>query len=156
MKPHIRWMIRRDMPEVLAIEEDSYAAPWTEDDFIRCLRQRNCIGMVAIDRESERVLGFMVYELHKSRLHLLNIAVSRDDRRRGIGRAMVEKLVGKLSSQRRNRLALECADWNLDGHLFFRACGMRAVGVMRDFYNHDEGDAYSFVLDIPRQQKVTA
>lgn len=148
MKPHIRWMIRRDMPEVLAIEDDSYASPWSEDDFIRCLRQRNCIGMVAIDPESERVLGFMVYELHKARLHLLNIAVSRGDRRRGIGRAMIEKLVGKLSPQRRPRLALECADWNLTGHLFFRACGMRASHVIAGFYDHDEADAYSFTLDV--------
>ena len=44
---HIRWMIRRDMPEVLGIENSSFEFSWSEDDFIRCLRQRNCIGMVA-------------------------------------------------------------------------------------------------------------
>ena len=44
---HIRWMIRRDMPEVLQIERTSFEYPWSEEDFIRCLRQRNCIGMVA-------------------------------------------------------------------------------------------------------------
>ena len=44
---HIRWMIRRDMPEVLDIENRSFEFSWTEEDFIRCLRQRNCIGMVA-------------------------------------------------------------------------------------------------------------
>ena len=37
---HIRWMIRRDMPEVLQIEAASFEFPWLEDDFIRCLRQR--------------------------------------------------------------------------------------------------------------------
>ena len=70
---HIRWMIRRDMPEVLAIEEQCFEFPWSEEDFIRCLRQRNCIGMVA--EHSERVVGFMIYELHKNRLHILNFAV---------------------------------------------------------------------------------
>ena len=44
---HIRWMIRRDMPEVLAIESGGFANPWTEEDFIRCHRQRNCVNMVA-------------------------------------------------------------------------------------------------------------
>ena len=44
---HIRWMIRRDMSEVLEIEKSSFEFPWSEEDFIRCLRQRNCIGMVA-------------------------------------------------------------------------------------------------------------
>ena len=69
LRVHIRWMIRRDMPEVLGIEEGSFGAPWTEEDFLRCLRQRNCIGMVA--EHGERIAGFMVYELHKNRLHIL-------------------------------------------------------------------------------------
>ena len=44
---HIRWMIRRDMAEVLEIERAAFEFPWFEEEFIRCLRQRNCIGMVA-------------------------------------------------------------------------------------------------------------
>ena len=93
VRVHIRWMIRRDMPEVLQIEEDSYDHPWSEEDFLRCLRQRNCIGMVA--ESGERVIGFMIYELHKTRLHILNFAVAADVRRRAIGRQMIEKLIGK-------------------------------------------------------------
>ena len=31
---HIRWMIRRDLPEVLDIEADSFEFPWYEDDFV--------------------------------------------------------------------------------------------------------------------------
>ena len=31
VRVHIRWMIRRDMPEVLAIEEDSFEFPWSEE-----------------------------------------------------------------------------------------------------------------------------
>ena len=75
LRVHIRWMIRRDMPEVLDIENDGFEFPWSEEDFIRCLRQRNCIGMVA--EHDERVVGFMIYELHKTRLHVLNFAVGQ-------------------------------------------------------------------------------
>src|SRR5213595_1752032 len=85
---HIRWMIRRDMPEVLAIEQECFEFAWKEDDFICCLRQRNCIGMVA--EASERVVGFMVYELHKHRLHVLNFAVSERFRRRAVGSQMAK------------------------------------------------------------------
>src|SRR6188474_3566621 len=85
---HIRWMIRRDMPEVLTIEEQAFEFPWSEEDFIRCLRQRNCIGMVA--EHNERVVGFMIYELHKNRLHILNFAVQEEFRRRGVGTQMIQ------------------------------------------------------------------
>ena len=44
---HIRWMTRRDMVSVLEIENQCFEFAWSSDDFIRCLRQRNCIGMVA-------------------------------------------------------------------------------------------------------------
>ena len=104
VRVHIRWMIRRDMPEVLAIEHASFEFPWCEEEFLRVLRQRNCIGMVA--EHGERVVGFMIYELHKSRLQILNFAVNPEYRRQGVGSQMVAKLVGKLSSHRRTRIAL--------------------------------------------------
>ena len=82
---HIRWMIRRDMPEVMRTERASFEYSWTEDDFLRCLRQRNCIGMVA--EHGDIISGFMIYELHKTRLHVLNFAVHPSARRNGIGAA---------------------------------------------------------------------
>jgi ribosomal-protein-alanine N-acetyltransferase len=137
---HIRWMIRRDMMEVLEIESQSFEFPWSEDDFIRCLRQRNCIGMVA--EHDERVAGFMIYELHRNRLHILNFAVANEFQRRGVGQQMIDKLVGKLSSQRRNRILLEVRETNLSAQLFFRDLGFRAISVLRDFYDDTTEDAY--------------
>ena len=137
---HIRWMIRRDMPEVLKIESGSFEFPWSEEDFIRCLRQRNCIGMVA--EHDEQVVGFMIYELHKSRLHIINFAVHPTFRRRGIGSQMADKLAGKLSHQRRDKILLEVRETNLPAQLFFRNNGFRAVSVIRDFYEDTTEDAY--------------
>ena len=137
---HIRWMIRRDMPEVLGIEAGSFEFPWTEEDFIRCLRQRNCIGMVA--EHQDQVVGFMIYELHKNRLHILNFSVHPDCRRKGIGAQMCRKLISKLSSQRRNRIMLEIRETNLAAQLFFRDLGFKAVTVLRDFYEDTVEDAY--------------
>jgi ribosomal-protein-alanine N-acetyltransferase len=137
---HIRWMIRRDMPEVLNIEQGSFEFPWSEEDFIRCLRQRNCIGMVA---ESEnRIVGFMIYELHKNQLHILNFAVRPDYRRRTVGRQMAEKLIGKLSQQRRSRIVLEVRETNLAAQVFFKTLGFRAMSVLRDYYDDTTEDAY--------------
>ena len=140
LRAHIRWMIRRDMQEVLAIEAESFEFPWSEDDFLRQLRQRNCIGMVA-DCD-DQVVGFMIYELHKTRLHVLNFAVAKEYRRHGVGRQMIAKLTDKLSQQRRSRLLLEVRETNLEAQLFFRSLGFRAVSVLRGFYEDTPEDAY--------------
>jgi ribosomal-protein-alanine N-acetyltransferase len=137
---HIRWMIRRDMPEVLQAEQESFEYAWTEEDFLRCLRQRNCIGMVA--EQSEKVVGFMIYELHKARLHILNFAVHPAYRRNGIGAQMVAKLVSKLSSHRRTRITLEVRETNLAAQLFFRAQDFKAVRVLRGHYGDSGEDAF--------------
>jgi len=140
IRVHVRWMIRRDMPEVMAIEQESFEFPWYEENFIRVLRQRNCIGMVA--EHDEQVVGFMIYELHRIRIHVLNFAVHPDFRRHGIGNQMIAKLTAKLSFQRRSRMALEVRETNLGAQLFFRECGFRAVSVLRNYYADTPEDAY--------------
>lgn len=147
VRVHIRWMIRRDMPEVLAIEHASFEYPWCEEEFLRVLRQRNCIGMVA--EYGERVVGFMIYELHKNRLHVLDFATHPEFRRQGVGHQMVAKLVGKLSSHRRTRIALSVRETNLAGQLFFRIQGFRAMEVIREHYMDTAEDAYvmQYLLD---------
>jgi ribosomal-protein-alanine N-acetyltransferase len=133
-------MIRRDMPEVLQTEQASFDFAWTEEDFLRCLRQRNCIGMVA--EQGEKVVGFMIYELHKTKLHILNFAVHPAYRRAGVGAQMVAKLISKLSSHRRVRITLEVRETNLAAQLFFRAQGFRALRVLRGYYEDSGEDAF--------------
>lgn len=137
---HIRWMIRRDMPEVLAIEADSFEFPWSEDYFLCCLRQRNSIGRVA--EHDDRVVGFMVYELNKKHIHILNFAVAADCRRCRIGTQMISKIIAKLSPRKWTRLTLEVREKNLAAQLFFHACEFRAVSVLRNFYEDSPEDAY--------------
>lgn len=145
MNVHIRWMILRDRPEVLTIEEQAFGPwAWADDTFTSYFRQRNVIGMVA--EYDDRVVGFVLYELNKNSLHLLNFAVHEDCRRNGVGRAMVEKLVGKLSEQRRNRIVLEVRETNLAAQKFFRAMGFRAISVLSDFYDNCDEDAYLMEL----------
>lgn len=141
-KLSIRWMIRRDMQSVLEIEKNSFEFPWTEDDFVRCLRQRDCIGMVA-ENGFGSVVGFTIYELLPNRIHLLTFAVHAGHRGDGVGKSMIDKLKSKLVYQRRNRIVLEVRERNLDAQMFFRKLGFRATGILRSFYEDTDEDAYT-------------
>ncbi|QDV29911.1 ribosomal-protein-alanine N-acetyltransferase [Planctopirus ephydatiae] len=136
----IRWMIRRDMPEVLEIEKKSFEYSWSEEDFLNCLRQRNCIGMVA--EHHEQIVGYMVYELLKDQLHILNFAVAPGHRRQGVGTRLMDKLVGKLAMQRRQEITFEVRETNLAAQLFFKSRGCQAVDVLRGHYVDTDEDAY--------------
>jgi ribosomal-protein-alanine N-acetyltransferase len=139
IRVHIRWMIRRDFPEVLAIEAANFDRPWTEDDFLAQLRDRKTIGMVA--ELGEAIVGFMVYKLHKTHLEILNFAVADAHHHRAVGAQMVAKLVGKLSSHRRTQIELAIPERNLDACLFFRSQGFLATQTIREAFADTGEDA---------------
>jgi len=149
LKVQIRWLIRRDMAEVLAIEQNSFEFSWSEEHFLEYLRQRNCIGMVA--ECNQQIVGFMIYELHKSKLRVLNFAVAPGMRRRSVGTQMIQRLIDKLAQQRREEIELEVRETNLSAQLFFQNHHFKATEVIRAHYEDTTEDAYrmQYRLDEP-------
>lgn len=151
---HIRWMIRRDMESVLEIEQGSFGQRWSEDEFLEALRQRNVIGMVA--ERDDRIVGFMIYELHKTHIYLLRLAVNPLFRRADVGEQMIAKLAGKLSAHGRTEVRLCVREGNLAAQLFLREQGFLAYDVIRDRFE-DTGEAgYMMRLAHPDSLPVDA
>ena len=139
-------MIRKDMNAVLRIEQESFEYPWGEDDFIVTMQKRNCIGMIAT--KGDRLVGYMIYEFNRKSLDLLNFAVNKADRRSGVGTAMVQKLAGKLSIQRRSLVRMHVCEDNLTAQLFFKSLGFRAVDIIRSPYESCDLDAYLMQMSV--------
>ena len=137
---HVRWMVRRDFAEVLAIEEMCFEFPWTEQEFRQCLQQPNCLGIVA--EYEGRIVGFIVYETPKNRIFVTNIAVEPEFQRHGIARQMIQKLVTKMIYQQRHKIAIEIRETNLSALLCFRALGFKAATILKNFYENQSEDAY--------------
>jgi len=149
---HIRWLIQRDMSQVMKIERSSFGDhAWTEDEFLACLRTRNCIGMVA--EHEQQIVGFMIYSLLPKELELLNIAVDPEFRRQGFGSQMVGKLISKHSQQRRRLLSMLVRESNLDCQLFLRSLDFEAVAVLRDHYDEIDEDAYEMRYTVESVRK---
>lgn len=139
----ITWAKRDDLPGMMDIENASFPYSWTEDEMVSQLRRSDCIGQVA--QRDGRVVGFMLYELQKTKLHVINFAVHPEFRRQQVGSQMVDKLISKLSQQRRTEIVLEVRERNLAAQLFFQRCGFWSTGVIRNHYDDTDEDAYQFV-----------
>jgi len=138
---HIRWMVRRDMQEVVEIENTCFNAPWSEEDFLSTLRRHNCIGMVA--ELDEKILGFYIYELHETKLHVLNFAIIPAYHRCKIGTQFINKLINKLHINARTKIYLETRESNLAMQLFLKSHEFKAIKVLNNYYDDDE-TAYRF------------
>lgn len=145
LDPHIRWLIRRDMPEVCGIALDNPDETWGEEDFLRALKVSSCIALVA--ELNECIVGYAVYELGKESIYCAALVVPVALRRRGIGAALVRKLKSKISGHRRRTLFFDVPDSNLDAHLFLKAQGFICEDIVRNWDSTDVTDLYRFVWE---------
>lgn len=146
MKLHIRWMIRRDMPRVLEIESRCYRHPWDEEEFLAWLQKRTVVGMTLDDTEEDVTCGFMLYELNKHFIEILDLAVDPQWQRRGLATKSVERLYARLSDHRRSRLKVQVRESNLGAQLFLRSCGFMATEITRAGKNGCDEGGYTFEL----------
>lgn len=136
---YVRWMIRRDMHEVVALDDE-----WPEDEYLRLLRQRNCIGMVA--ELGERVVGAMVYEMHKGRLTVLRMTGAPGPVGAQAIATMSRKLVGKLSPHGRTVVDYEVNEGDMKTLKLLRQEGWKATGVLRDHFDGRDAIVMSWRL----------
>ncbi len=142
--PTVRWMMSRELDHVLAIEQACFPYPWDGDDFRKVMAQRNATGRVIALSPSTRPIGFVVYEMHATRYHILSLAVHPDYWRQGMARAMVDSLKNDFGSGDRKRITLEVRERNLPAQLFWKAMGFEATATVRDFYDDTDEDAIMF------------
>ena len=122
---HIRWKIRRDLPQVLGFDPT-----YTEEEILNLMRIRNNIGLVI--EEGEKILGWLVYEILPKCLRLVHIMIHPDYQRSGIGTMMMDEVKSKLVSHHRISVVTHVSDENLPMHLFLRKNGFQAIEILRE------------------------
>lgn len=149
------YLYLRHFDQVLQIEEESFEYPWERCDFTCHARQRNCLGRVA--KHEEEVVGFMVYELHKTHFLILNFAVRSDFLRQGVGTQLMENMIEDRVNQRRNHITIKIHEDNKTGRDFLTANSYYATSLLRNYWegfydpHYDSGDAYLMRRDyVPR------
>lgn len=128
-KSAMRWMIRKDMDEVLAIDRQNFQNPWSEDDFCAALRQRNCIGQVV--ELDQRIVGYVIYDIQESAFSIIKMAVDPNLQRLGIGSKILQRMKHKLSQERRSSLIIEVGASDEAGQAFLRKAEFKADAVLR-------------------------
>jgi len=152
----LRHMERRDVGDVLRIENESYDQPWAKNKFVLAMRKTGTVGQV-VEGEGE-ILGYVIYAEHRpgtfpmqtlsaGGIEVLNLTIAEKIRRNGLGAKMISHLKRELKRGRSEHLdsilelSMIVGDDALDAQLFLHANGLRAVRVLRGLYSSGE-DAY--------------
>ncbi len=142
---HIRPMMEIDLPDVAAIEQKSYAFPWSENIFRDCLR----VGYTcrALDLAGH-IIGYAVMSLGAGEAHVLNVCVRDEYRSRGFGQRLLEHLLERAQASGVNEAFLEVRPSNLAAIRLYQRLGFEQIGIRRGYYQALDGREDAIVLKL--------
>ncbi len=142
----IRRMCESDLDQVMAIEESSFARPWTRADYEGELI-RNKAARYLVAEEDGKIAGFAGAWIILDESHITNIAVAEPFRRRGIGRAVTLSLLQYLSNLGAVYTTLEVRESNMAAQNLYTGLGFIRVGRRKRYYEDNGEDAFIMVCD---------
>ena len=139
----IRPMMDVDLASVAAIEQRSYAFPWSENIFRDCLR----VGYTcrALDLAGQ-IIGYGVMSLGAGEAHILNVCVRDEFRTVGFGRRLLENLLERAVAAGVTEAFLEVRPSNLAAIRLYQRLGFEQIGIRRGYYQAPEGREDAIVL----------
>ncbi len=138
-------MTAADVEGVMALETSVYPFPWTRGNFIDSLAA-GYIAQLLRDGQDGRLLGYFVALAGVDEMHLLNITVAPDHRRRGLARSMMEALVARSRMLKAHRIWLEVRVSNDIALAVYRRFGFREQGARPGYYPAAHGKRENAVV----------
>jgi ribosomal-protein-alanine N-acetyltransferase len=139
----IRPMVEIDLPEVAAVEQSSYAFPWSENIFRDCLR----VGYTcrALDLAGQ-IIGYGIMSVGAGEGHILNVCVRDQFRNLGFGRRLLEHLLERATAAGVGEAFLEVRPSNLAAIRLYQRLGFEQIGIRRGYYQAPDGREDAIVL----------
>lgn len=149
-----RRMVLDDLERVMEIELQAFSHPWSAELFRRELTHPWSTILLATEPRDEgaaareHVLGFVIYWLVHDELHVLNVAVAREERRRGVARALLDEMTGRGRQAGAVMATLEVRRSNRPAIALYEGLGYRQAGIRPNYYVDEGEDAIVMNADL--------
>ena len=136
----IRRMTLNDVDAVHAIEADTFARPWTREDFVKEMTTNACARYLVAERDG-CIVGYAGAWIVLDEAHITNIAVAKAWRGHGIGRLLTAALMQYASNLGVVYATLEVRRSNEAAKRLYQSLGFEYVGVRKRYYEDNGEDA---------------
>ena len=135
----IREMNLADVPAIAALERQCFSDPWSEKSIASEIENRLSYWLVADD--DGRIAGYVGSQTVLDGADMMNLAVSPDYRRQGIGKLLVSKLANYLKAKKVISLVLEVRVSNSAAIALYEKLDFHQVGRRPRYYHNPCEDA---------------
>jgi len=140
VKVDLRALGAPDLDALEVIERESYPAPWSRSMFAAELQKPGALALGAY-RDVNDLVGYAIVSRYVDAWHVMNIAVAPEFRRRGIARALLERMFEVTASDPRRGYTLEVRVSNAEAIRLYERLGFEARGIRRGYYTDNREDA---------------
>ncbi len=147
-------MSEHDLLEVVEIEEKSGLSRWGWAAYYAELQSANR-DLMLIARlthasiiDSGPIAGYIVARETAGELHINNVAVREEFRRRGIGAALLRRVLQEARGRKANAVFLEVRSGNRPAQALYEKNGFRPIATRREYYSEPCEDAVVMTLDL--------
>jgi ribosomal-protein-alanine N-acetyltransferase len=146
-----------DLPEVLAIERFSFAAPWSQLAFEAEMEKTYASLRVARQQgrgKGRSVVGYVCVWLVADEIQIANLAVHIGYRRRGVGVALLLHAFAEGYSAGARLAVLEVARKNTAARALYERMGFAVVQERPRYYPESRDDALIMELSLSRSDMI--
>ena len=132
-------MTIQHVAQVAELEKLCFHDPWSEKSVEAELEHDYSLWLVAL--EGEAVAGYIGSQSSYGEADMMNVAVSPDHRRKGIGEKLILALMEELKARECVSLALEVRASNAPAIALYEKLGFGQIGLRKNYYRNPKEDA---------------
>jgi ribosomal-protein-alanine N-acetyltransferase len=148
-------MTEHDLLEVVELEENSGLSRWGWAAYYAELQGSNShlmlVARVARSKQQQRsysLAGYIVARMGADELHINNVAVRENYRRRGVGQTLLDKILEAGKRAGVARAFLELRAGNDAALALYEKCGFRVTARRQKYYTEPVEDALVMIMQL--------
>ena len=135
-------MKKDQVDEIIEIEAKSFGEHhWSKASFLQELNNGYAHYFVAIETETNKVVGYCGLWHILEEAHFSTISVSPDFRRKGIAEALLVRMINYCYDNEIKYFTLEVRTSNTPAQNLYTKYGMKSLGVRKGYYQDNNEDA---------------
>jgi ribosomal-protein-alanine N-acetyltransferase len=130
-----------DFDAILDIERASFTNPWTREMYLAEFENQGVSCCFVVRDPAGRILGFCSFWRVLDELHINNLAIAPEERGRGAGTALLQRVLQEGERLGARRATLEVRASNLAALRLYGRLGFSVGGVRPGYYTNPIEDA---------------
>lgn len=131
-------MMGQDVEQVYHISAQAFSQSWSQEALQK--EVSNPVASYFVAEDNGQIVGYAGMWQVIDEGEVINIAVRKEDRRKGLGEALLKKLLQEAEIRQIINVFLEVRESNIPALNLYTSMGFKVIGRRKDYYHEPTED----------------